>query len=49
MRGWPMSMTSTTEARPAMAPTLMKYVSHLRPGPAALMATNTGWGTFSVV
>ena len=40
-----MSRTSTTELKPAMAPSLMNGRSHAIPGPAALTATAMGSGT----
>ena len=42
-------MTSTTDASPAIAPMLIRYVSHASDGPAFSIATNTGCGTFSSV
>ena len=49
MRGWPISMTSTTDASPAMAPMLTRGRSQLSAVPAWEMATYTGSGTLSVV
>ena len=47
MRGWPRSITSTTEASPAIAPILMIGRSHASCSPAALMPTAIGSGTLS--
>ena len=49
MRGCPSSITRMTDESPAMAPILTIGRSHARPGPAALMPTAIGSGTFSSV